>query len=84
MEGPLKLALRAVFEPPHSWSKKKTAAAMVGDLRPIGKPDVDNIIKAWGDALEGICYLNDTQIVVVHAQKEYGPQDLVVVTVSAL
>lgn len=84
LEGALKLDLRAVFEVPASWSKAKRVAAMVGEVRPTTKPDVDNIIKAWADAMEGVCYFNDTQIVVVHARKEYGVEALVVVTVSAL
>ena len=80
----MKMDFRAVFEVPASWSKAKRVAAFTGELRPIGKPDLDNVIKAWGDALEDIVFFNDSQIVHLSAQKMYGPEDVVVVTVSAL
>lgn len=37
----------------------------------VKKPDVSNLVKAIEDALEGICYHNDSQIVKSVIQKEY-------------
>jgi len=53
-----------VFLPiPSSFTRSEEAAARAGELRPTGKPDLDNWIKLPMDALEGIAYANDSQIV---------------------
>lgn len=51
---------------PQSWSKRKRAAALDDEIRPMTKPDVSNIIKGIEDALIGVWYKDDSQIV------EYG------------
>lgn len=53
-----------VFLPiPSRFTRGEEAAARAGELRPTGKPDLDNWIKLPMDALEGIAYANDSQIV---------------------
>lgn len=37
------------------------------------KPDLDNVVKLVGDALNGVAYLDDAQIVEVVSCKSYGP-----------
>ena len=44
-------------------SKKKREAAIAGRLRPTTKPDVSNILKGVEDALKGLWYVDDSQIV---------------------
>lgn len=39
---------------------------------PTAKPDLDNLTKAVQDALNGIAYMDDSQICIVHAAKHYG------------
>ncbi len=39
---------------------------------PIGRPDVDNLIKLFTDALEGLAYERDAAIVALVATKEYA------------
>ena len=51
---------------PKSWSRRKKAAAIADKIRPTTKPDVSNIIKGVEDALTGVWYKDDSQIV------EYG------------
>lgn len=41
---------------------------------PSVRPDVTNLAKAIEDALNGIVYLDDAQIVDLHVRKEYGSQ----------
>ncbi len=84
LDGPVELVLRAVFEPPASWPKRKREAAIVGDVRPTSKPDLDNIGKAWSDALNGVAFKDDSQVVRTTLEKVYGPAALVVATVRAL
>jgi Holliday junction resolvase RusA-like endonuclease len=44
----------------------------VSRLRPSCKPDLDKLVRAIGDALEGVVYTNDSQVVRIIAQKHYG------------
>lgn len=81
MQGPVVVVLRSVFEPAASWSKKRRALALTGAERPTKKPDIDNILKLVKDALNGIVYRDDAQVVRVEAEKVFGPQALTVVTV---
>ena len=57
---------------PKSYPKKRREACLIGAERPSKKPDIDNIIKAYLDAMNGIVYDDDTQIVDLHATKVYG------------
>lgn len=81
---PVEIELRAVFAVPPSWSQKKRAAAITGEIRPAKKPDIDNVIKAWTDAMNGVVFADDCQIVKGTFSKVYGPAPLVAVTVKPL
>jgi Holliday junction resolvase RusA-like endonuclease len=39
---------------------------------PTGVPDTDNLVKAVTDAIQGICFINDSQIVEIHAKKVWS------------
>ena len=56
---------------PKATSKKKTQLMLNGKIRPTKKPDIDNIIKCVFDALNGIAFKDDTQIICVESQKYY-------------
>lgn len=81
---PVEFVLRAIFPVPTSWSSKKRQAAMVGEIKPGKKPDLDNIVKAWSDALNSVVYRDDSLICRMSLEKRYGPQALVVCTVRPL
>lgn len=81
-EGPVAVTMRTVMEPAASWSKKRQALALTGGERPTKKPDIDNVLKLIKDALNGIVYRDDSQVVQVYAEKVYGPQALTVVTIK--
>jgi Holliday junction resolvase RusA-like endonuclease len=70
--GPIQVNLKAYFQIPKSWSKKKQAAAMAGQIWHTTKPDKDNIEKAVCDALNGILYKDDSQVVRGISEKLYG------------
>ena len=65
------VAIRAYYPIPKSFSKQKRAQALSGHLRPTVKPDIDNIEKIIFDALEGLAYKNDSQIVTSIVDKWY-------------
>lgn len=75
--------LRAVFVVPLSFSKAKHAAALSGALLPAKKPDLDNIMKAWLDGMNGVVFRDDAQVVRSEQSKVYGQIPMVVVSVSA-
>lgn len=71
-ENLIKVEIKAFYEIPQSWSKKKKAAAMAGAIRPTTKPDCDNIIKIVLDALNGVAYYDDKQVISVSCEKHYN------------
>lgn len=81
-DGPVQLTLTAFFSVPASWSKAKRAAALSGAILPAKRPDLDNIVKAATDALNGIVYLDDAQICAVMISKLYAERAETVIHVS--
>jgi len=71
-DGPVGIDLTAVFAVPKSATKKNRAEMLSGHIRPTKKPDWDNIEKIIGDALEGVVWRNDAQIVTSGMRKIYG------------
>lgn len=80
INGPVELKVEAHFPVPSSWSKAKQAAAESGQVRPTGKPDADNILKAC-DALNCVVWNDDSQVVDARVVKLYSRQPRLVITV---
>lgn len=83
-DRPIKMDIRAVFAMPKGWSKVKVQAALVGDIKPSKRPDLDNIEKAVSDALNSVVYQDDCQIVQKTSIKVYGLTPMIVVSVKPL
>lgn len=66
------VAIKAYFAIPKSASKKKAIEMLNGKIRPTKKPDADNIIKIVCDALNGVAYHDDAQVVDIQCRKFYG------------
>lgn len=84
LDQPLEMVLRAVCQIPASWPLRKQQKALTGEIKPTGKPDLDNVWKAWADALNGVVFRDDSLIVKATLEKRYGPAPLVVCTVRAV
>ncbi len=84
IDQPVEFYMRAIFPVPASWSGAKRAKAITGEIKPGKKPDLDNIAKAWNDALNGVVYRDDSLICRMTLEKRYGPAALVAVTVRAM
>lgn len=69
---PCLLELSLVRSVPASWSKKKRAQALAGELFPANKPDIDNVVKALCDSFNAIVWVDDVQVVDLVARKRYG------------
>ena len=72
MGGPLRVSLEFLFPVPKSWPKWKRAAALAGEWRNQGKPDVDNLAKLCLDALQPGWFGDDRQVVDLRARKGYA------------
>ena len=70
--------------PPRA-TKAQRAAAERGEISPIRKPDLDNIVKIVLDALNGAAYRDDTQVLQLDARKIYtAGESYITVTVGTL
>jgi Holliday junction resolvase RusA-like endonuclease len=78
---PCSVMLDVVIPVPASWPKYKRAEALLGHVRPTGKPDLDNIAKAILDGCNGYLWKDDAQVVELSAAKRYGEEPMVNVTV---
>lgn len=83
LDGPLRMTMDARFAVPASWSKKKQARALAGEIRPTGKPDFDNLAKVL-DALNGVVWRDDSLIVSGSIDKSYSDRPGLTITVEAI
>jgi Holliday junction resolvase RusA-like endonuclease len=82
MGGPLSITLSIGVPVPKSWPKKRRADALAGGIWPTGKPDLDNQVKLVGDALNGIVWGDDSQIVRAVVSRRYVEQPQAVLIVA--
>lgn len=71
------------FEVPKSYSKKKRAEALAGDLRPT-KADIDNYIKSVLDGLNKVAFLDDRYICSIEASKIFAEEAETVVEINSM
>ena len=72
LETPVAVFCYVTLPIPASMPKKRLAAVLDGSERPLKKPDLDNVAKAFLDAMNGIVYADDKQVVTLHCTKVYG------------
>lgn len=84
-ERPVRLSVKYTFTVPKSWSKARRDEAMQREVPHTGRPDLDNLNKAVLDALNGIAYVDDSQVVVYgNMSKVYGAEDKTEIEVMEL
>lgn len=81
LAGALIARIEAFFPIPQSWSKLKRTRALIGTVCHTTKPDCDNICKAALDALNGIVFRDDAQVVKATVSKHYAVKPYLLVTV---
>lgn len=84
LAGPLQVHLHCRMPIPKSFSRKKRADAVTGALAHTSKPDADNIAKVVTDALNGVLWRDDSQIVTLVVSKRYGDEPGVWVRVETV
>lgn len=81
---PVKLQFKVYWPIPKTTSRIRTQQALNGMRRPAIRPDLENFIKTLADALKGVCYNDDSQIVTLHAEKFYADFPKLDIEVSEL
>lgn len=71
-ESPIEIEMTFEFCVPKSTTKTVKTKMLSGEVLHIKRPDVDNLIKSVADALNGIAYNDDAQIVSIIARKRYA------------
>lgn len=82
MEGNIWVGITAFYKIPKSVSKKKAADMASGLIRPMKKPDLDNVAKIVCDSLNGIAYVDDSQVTTLVVRKYYSHDPHVEVSIS--
>lgn len=82
LDGPVELCVEAIYLAPKGWSRKKRAAA----LYKTSRPDLSNIEKLVEDSLNGIVFIDDSQVVRRGPEccKRYGERAETRITVRPL
>jgi Holliday junction resolvase RusA-like endonuclease len=74
LETPVSLYLYIRVPIPKSYSKKKVEACLNGLEQPMKKPDSSNVLKSVEDAMNGVVYVDDCQIINHHITRVYSTQ----------
>lgn len=87
LDGPLELTLVFVLPRPkgHYGSGRNASSVRASaPAFPTVKPDVSKLVRAVEDALTGIVWRDDAQVIAQHAYKEYGEQARCMIEVGSL
>src|SRR3989304_5792878 len=84
-DGPVSLGINAVFQITKSWSRKRRTANYHNPEFVTMWPDFDNTLKAVCDGINGVVWIDDSQIAIIdRSYKVYGEYPGVFVVVRAL
>ena len=74
-EGAIKIKIDIYHKIPKSYTKKRVSDIREGKELPTKKPDIDNIVKIILDALNGLAYKDDTQVIELNVKKYYTEEE---------
>lgn len=83
-DGELSMNVEAYYQIPKSASKRNAECMRLESIRPTKKPDCDNVLKIIADALNGVAYKDDSQIVDARVQKFYSDNPRVEVVIEEM
>lgn len=83
LQCPVRISIIITHGVADSWPNWKRELAYAGRIEPTVKPDADNVEKAVKDALNGVVWHDDCQVVSCSKEKLYGPVPGVRILVSA-
>ena len=74
-QRPVHVDVIAFMDIPKSWSKKKRMEAEYGAITPTAGYDLDNIVKAALDGVQGVIFDDDRQVSSIKARKTFCHPD---------
>lgn len=80
--GALSVSLTFYRPVQKSISQSERERRLSNESKPVVKPDTDNYIKATLDALNGVLWHDDAQIVKIEAEKKYSDHPKITVSVK--
>lgn len=80
--GPLSVSLTFYRPVQSSISQSERERRLSNKSKPVVKPDTDNYIKATLDALNGVLWHDDAQIVKIIGEKRYSDRPKITVSVK--
>lgn len=80
-DGAIGMSLTFGMPIPKSTSKRNREKMIAGEIHHCKKGDLDNLVKAATDALNGLAYDDDSQIVYLYARKRYSAEPYVYVKI---
>lgn len=84
LEGPVEVRMFIACQVPASWSQKKQRDALAGLVVPTSKPDIDNVVKAVFDGINGVVWRDDVLVVDLALRKRYSASPRVEVEIVPL
>lgn len=82
-EGPIAIFVHFHFEPPKSTPRKELDRYRGGLIAFIKKPDIDNMIKYFLDCMNGIIFIDDSQVIEITAKKCYHTKSSTIIMVES-
>ena len=79
---PIRVSILAFYAVPKSACKRLQQQMRNNEVKPVVKPDWDNVGKIVCDALNGVAWHDDVQIVEAHVEKRYGITPMVCVNIE--
>lgn len=79
---PTKFSCKSYFPIPSSMNKIEQILAEMGFIRPISKPDWDNVAKAYCDMIQGFLIYDDSLIIEGTSSKFYSIKPRIEITIE--
>lgn len=70
--GPVSVSVTCKYPTPKNPSKRKLEEFLSGEEKPTKKPDLDNVLKAVLDGINGVAFKDDAQVVNITSSKYYS------------
>lgn len=83
-DKPIEVMVEAFFPVPRSMPKKRRALMEQGFELHCKRPDLDNVVKAVLDALNGTAYEDDCRIIRLKAEKWYSDRPRTEITIKEI
>lgn len=82
--GAIEVRMQIFVPIPSSYNKAKAEACRLGKMYPTVTADIDNVCKSVLDAMNGVVFEDDSQVVDAHLTKRYADEPCVICIITEL